>query len=334
MKSSSLSPQPTTPVLAPRRNAATGEIWEARDPASSGIAFAVAITGADPVTVTELATLSAATSDEAADLLTNVELLARTLTATVESHSERCIHSLRGPVQWSETITARANALGNEDVYVCATSARSFNTVENRVLVVALAAVAGAAAIARGPAAELLSPEQLEVVAERAEQAKRWLALPRLRDIPRKRLTPKELTQFRNSRRGSWMRTVADFRARQQRCFGTDLVVLLCDDRTLDLHRFVVDTVNDIRTFESIPSGFRVADGGIESGRLTFRHPAAAGTAIPGLSYRGIPLVPPAVVLGDAPWAADLPARGLRVNGRSDIERLLRQLAPNRAARR
>jgi hypothetical protein len=73
-----------------------------------------------------------------------MELRIRTLPTTVATSSERCVNSVRGPIMWAETITARANALGNDDVFVCMTTARSFDTVENQLLVEALDSIAAA----------------------------------------------------------------------------------------------------------------------------------------------------------------------------------------------
>ncbi|MCB1256120.1 MAG: hypothetical protein KDB26_03395 [Microthrixaceae bacterium] len=298
------------------------------------VGYAAALSGADPSLITDVAALSAAASDEAGALIDNVDLLARTLTATIDTQNERCVSSLRGPVQWSETITARANALGNEDVFVCATSFRSFNTVENRVLVVALAALAKASSVQNQQAAELFDSAALDLISARSDRARKWLAVPRLKTIPRGRLTRRELTQFRNSRRGAWMHTVMAFRQRQQRGFDSDEFIRLCDPWTIDLHGFVVDTARHIERHERVPQELALLDGTITAGRLSFRHPGANGGSIPGLAYRGIPLAPGKTLVSEAPWAGDLPARAVRINGASDVERLLTQLGVSGPRRR
>ncbi len=300
----------------------------------SAVGYAAALSGVDPSLIADFAALSTAASDEAAALIDNVELLARTLTATVATQNERCVSSVRGPVQWSATITARANALGNEDVFVCATSSRSFNTVENRVLVVALMALAKASAIQNQRACDFFDSASLESIAIRGDRARKWLTVPRLKSIPRGRLTRRELTQFRRSRRGAWMHSVIEFRERQRQGLSGDEFVRLCDEQTIDLHGFVVDTVGYIERHERVPRELVVHEGAITAGRLSFRHPAANGGSIPGLAYRGIPLAPVGSLIADAPWAGELPARAIRIGSESDVERLLVELGVSRPHRR
>jgi hypothetical protein len=72
----------------------------------------------------------------------------RSLSTSMTSHAERCKGELRGPVLWSETMSARASSFGDSDLYVCMTPSRVYDVDENRVLVAALVAVRDAAHIA------------------------------------------------------------------------------------------------------------------------------------------------------------------------------------------
>ena len=101
--------------------------------------------------------------------------------------AERCINSVRGPVLWSETITARANALGNEDVFVCSITNRSFDTVENRLLVSALDAIARADRALRGPTGDKVPDEDAARISAVAREAASWRAHPRLKDVRSRR---------------------------------------------------------------------------------------------------------------------------------------------------
>ena len=51
---------------------------------------------------------------------------------------QRCIGELRGPVLWSETMSARASSFGDRDLFICATPSRAYDIDENRILVAAL----------------------------------------------------------------------------------------------------------------------------------------------------------------------------------------------------
>ena len=62
----------------------------------------------------------------------------RSLATSLQTQTERCIGNLRGPVLWSETMSARASSFGDEGLFVCKTPSRAYDIDENRVLVAAL----------------------------------------------------------------------------------------------------------------------------------------------------------------------------------------------------
>ncbi|HRW41896.1 MAG TPA: hypothetical protein P5193_10160, partial [Microthrixaceae bacterium] len=149
---------------------ATAELWKRRSWRSPAVASAAVLTGIAVSDLTDATALALAASDEARALLDGMELRIRTLPTTVATSSERCVNSVRGPIMWAETITARANALGNDDVFVCMTTARSFDTVENQLLVEALDSIAAASRALRGPTAERLEADDAERIAEVAAE--------------------------------------------------------------------------------------------------------------------------------------------------------------------
>ncbi len=71
-----------------------------------------------------------------------------------------------------------------------------------------------------------------------------------------------------------------------------------------------------------------LSDGSLWSGQLSFRHPAAGQDPGSGLAFRGRPLLPPAELVADAPWAGNLPADGVRLETDDDLERLAGMLSP------
>lgn len=316
------------------RPTATAALWSRRSTGQSGVAHAVALTGVDPRVVSAAATMSLIASPEAAALLNDMDRLTRCMTTTVETTSERCVLSVRGPVQWSETVTARANALGNEDIYVCATAGRSFNTVENRALVAAIAEIARGAAALRSDMAEELEHLPGELIAQRVVKAQQWLKVPRLAAIPRRRMSRIETAQFHRSRRTTRMHSVVAFNDRQRLSMDDQSVIALCEAPTMRFHEFVWETIGHLSHFESVPEQFECMDGQLVAGRFAFRHPSNPGSGIPGTSFRGIPLLPPRSVVEGASWSGDLPARGVEIRSARDVERLVLQLGlRNRRAR-
>ena len=126
------SPDTDVAELRDAAGRATAQLWNRRGRGVPAVAYAAALIGGDVGTLTDALSITLAASPEAATLLDGMELRIRTLPTGVDTHPERCIYSVRGPIMWSETITARANALGNEDVSVCSLTGRSFDTDSDR----------------------------------------------------------------------------------------------------------------------------------------------------------------------------------------------------------
>jgi hypothetical protein len=126
------SPESAIAALRDDAGRATAQLWDRRARGTHAVSYAAALIGGDVATLSDALSITLAASPEATTLLDGMELRIRTLPTGVDTHPERCIYSVRGPILWSEPITARANALGNEDVFVCSHTSRSFDTVENR----------------------------------------------------------------------------------------------------------------------------------------------------------------------------------------------------------
>lgn len=307
--------------------ASTAEIWERRTRGRS-IAFAAALTGVDMFSLRNFLTISLAASDEAAEMLKQMEHVFRTLTTTIATESERCILSVRGPILWSETITARANALGNEDVFVCGTSSRSFDTVENRFLVSALESISKAERVLRSPEIVTSLPDE---VCERARSAallaRKWRNGPRLADVPARRLTARDAARLRGSRRLARLTSVVAFSDRQSEPLDVPAVIDMSDEWTRRYHDFVLWVASEVATQIRLPGRLTCFEGGIWAGPISFRHPLSSGGTPAGLAIRGIPLLPPSGVVDGSPWQSDLPSGGIVVSSKRDVERLMQRLA-------
>src|SRR5690606_24827506 len=85
-----------------------------------------------------------AAGPEATELLSDLDGLARGLANTTGKAAERCRGEVRGPIMWSETLSARASSFGADDVFVCSAPYREYDVPENRVLREALRRIAEA----------------------------------------------------------------------------------------------------------------------------------------------------------------------------------------------
>jgi hypothetical protein len=115
---------------------------------------------------------------------------------------------------------------------------------------------------------------------------------------------------------------VLAIRARVAEPFVAEDLVGLSDVWTRHYHAFVVHVLEVLSRSIRLPATLSVSDGGIWCGAVSWRHPEASGGTPAGLSYRGIPLLPPPRLIDDAPWAASLPSDGVRILSGDDIGRL------------
>lgn len=306
---------------------ATVELWERRGDGVAAVPYVAALTGADPQTLADAAAISVAGSPEAAHLLEGMGARIRMLNTAVSSSAERCEYAVRGPVLWAETITARANSLGSDDVFVCSTARRTFETVENRLLVAALESMAAALRAIAGPLGSQLTQDEATRVAKVAEEAQRWRRHPRLVSVRAGRITPRDTARLRGGHRLSRMGPILAVRRRATEPFDAADVARLADDDTRALHRFAAMVLGGLEQEGGAPDVLAVEEGAILGRGWSFRHPAGDLTGAPGVRYRGVPLLPPEGSRGDSRWWAAMPARSITIDGERDVARLLERLA-------
>jgi len=287
----------------------TAALWQRRSPHSPAIPSAAALTGIDVGSLAGATAIALAASEEAATLLDGMEVRIRTLPSTVATSAERCSGSVRGPIMWSETMTARANSFGNDDVFVCMATERSFDRVENQLLVDALDSIAAAARALRGPAGERLSEEDAGRVASAAAEARRWRSDERLADIKPRRLTGRAASHVRGGHRKSWIEPVLAVRRRSREPFFPEDVVGLTDEWTRIMHAQLVRVLDAL----DLRRPLTLSDGGLWCGPVSFRHPSTPGSGVDGLAVRGRAVLPSGDELAGAPWAGLLPAQGIRL---------------------
>ncbi len=320
------------PELRDDPGSATADLWRRRARGVHATSYAAALIGDDVATLTDAVSITLAASSEAAALLDGMELRVRTLPTTVHTSAERCVNSVRGPILWSETITARANALGNDDVFVCSTTSRSFDTVENRVLVGALEAISRAGRAMRGPTGQKVPADAAEQIASAAEEAGSWRRHPRLVDLRAGRLSGRDMSKLRGGHRLARMADVLAIRERAAEPFVADDVIGLSDEWTRRYHAFVLHVLDVLGASVPLPSTFSLSDEGLWCGPVSWRHPRTPGGTPAGICYRGVPLLPPPDMLAGAPWSDSVPTDGVPIMGTDDIDRIGRQLGARAAA--
>jgi len=141
-----------------------------------------------------------ATADEAEDLLEAMPRIFRSMAIATTDRPERCHGELRGPVLWSETMSARSASAGDPGLFMCATTSRAYDTVENRLLKAALASIERA-----GRDAQFGAGAGGEPVVRRARhnqmRARRYVEHRTLSGVPLTRITGREMRRTRAGHR-------------------------------------------------------------------------------------------------------------------------------------
>ncbi|HEX4867322.1 MAG TPA: hypothetical protein VFV32_06805 [Acidimicrobiales bacterium] len=161
----------------------------------------------------QLVGVAVATSEEAEQLLEAMPRIVRSMAIATTDRPQRCYGELRGPVLWSETMSARSASAGDPGLYVCATTTKAYDTAENRVLKAALAAIQAAGADADAASLATLSvprAEQARRARHNGQRAAHLLEHRTLADVPVTRVTGRALRRTRaGSRRGTYHPAVA-----------------------------------------------------------------------------------------------------------------------------
>ena len=127
------------PASGGRALAGTERVWARLARPFEPERAAEALLGMRHASVRVLAGSLHATSPEVNALLLHMPIALRSLGIATTNRPERCHGEIRGPVQWSETISARGATAGASDLFICTTTARAYDTPENRILVAGVA---------------------------------------------------------------------------------------------------------------------------------------------------------------------------------------------------
>jgi len=255
---------------------ATAELWDRLARPFRVGETVDALFGLAPDVVAQLAGTVLCTSDEAERLLHDMPTLLRALTTSVQTSPIRVRGEIRGPVLWSETMSARAASFGDPDLFVCTTPQRDYDTAENRVLVHALALLADA-----GKAIERVSAQYdddtLRAARANARRARLFLDHPALARVSAERVRPRTMKRARGSKSADRYRAAMALIDRAIEPLDVAAVIPFCDRRTRLQHVVLTSVLRDLeRRGMRIPP-LQVEDGTILAGPVSYVHPRRLG---------------------------------------------------------
>ena len=256
------------------------QIWQRMSRPFNLVRAVPTLTGIPPVEVADLVALALAVSDEAEALLAHVPTILRTLASSTSTEVERSIGNMRGPIMWSETLTARANTFGADDVFVCAAPRRDYDIAENRTLVAALTIIQRARLSLDSRSTAAFPAGTVARIEANSNAARALLRHRFLTDVRRKRVTSREVHKVAASRRAQQYAPALDMLARRTEPLRGSELHALCDERTIAQHRALILVAEALQRRGLAVPQFRVSGQELVAGRLRYRNwhqPTAAG---------------------------------------------------------
>lgn len=238
-----------------------------------------AVIGLPIRSVAQLVGVAVATSPEAQALLETFPKTIRSLATSVHSQAERCIGSLRGPVLWSETMSARSASFGDPDLFVCAAPSRAYDIDENHVLTYALAEVKEAARVAVEAAGEGSGDSAaLRQVRHNGAEAARFLDHPSLRDVSHRKPRARAIKRTRSGKHRKWYAAALRMVERATTPLTAADVRGWCDERTRAQHHVLMGVVNRLERSGTVRlPEFRAERGALYAGPVQYSHPTFLG---------------------------------------------------------
>jgi len=222
--------------------------------------------------VADLITAHLALSVEAEALVSDIGDLLRNLRSSTAMESTRCSGYVRGQILWAETLTARANGFGADDIYICGMPRRDFDTSENQVLVAALQIIMRSALALDTNAARHLTDAQRETVMHRSLRARTALRSEQLRDVRRGPLRGRALSSARHGRRANQYRHAVDMLTRRSEPIRPSELLDACDEVTVGQHRALGLVMIELQQQGVTVPRFVATGGELVAGPLRYRN--------------------------------------------------------------
>lgn len=226
-----------------------------------------------------------ATCDETEALLDAMPTIVRSMAIATTDRAERCYGELRGPVLWSETMSARSASAGDPGLFVCSTTTKAYDTVENRVLKSALAAIERAGHDATH-GFDSHGDEALRRARHNEHRARHLLEHRTLSAVPVTRISGRALHRTRaGSRRSTYQPAIAVLLRSYEPVDAGHLLPRL-SDATLAEHDLLAQALAalDARTPTTTP--LRTSRGALAAGPIRYDH-------LGGVSVDGVMITAP-----------------------------------------
>lgn len=241
------------------------------------VAMVDAVLGLSPNVVRQLAGTMLATSTEAENLLTLMPHTLRSLAMSTTSSPEQCRGELRGPVLWSETMSARSSSHGAQDLFVCSSPQRAYDIPENQVLAAALVSIRDAGRGVDSMSAQAYDDDTLRRARHNGMRAIRFLEHRTMAAVSRDKPKPRALKRTRSGSRRQTYQPALMMLERAADPLTADDILPFCDRRTRAQHALIMALVERLEARGVDLPPFRAFEGILYSGPIRFNHPRRLG---------------------------------------------------------
>ena len=213
-----------------------------------------------------------ATCDETEDLLDAMPRIVRSLAIATHDRPQRCVGELRGPVLWSETMSARSASAGDPGLFVCSTTTKAYDTDENRVLKTALASIERAGHDATH-GIDIHTDELLRRARHNEQRARHLLEHRTLSAVPITRISGRSMRRTRaGSRRHTYWPAVALLVRAAEPVAASHLTAALLP-ATRASHDLLAAALQALDARAATSAAFRTSQhGGLAAGPVTYDH--------------------------------------------------------------
>jgi hypothetical protein len=220
----------------------------------------------------------------------------RSLAIATTDRPERCYGELRGPVLWSETMSARSASAGDPGLFVCTTTTKAYDTVENRVLKAALDTIERASHDATH-GSDGHTTDARRRARHNELRARHLMEHQALAAVPVTRVSGRALRRTRAGNRRSTYEPAIDLLRRAHDPLRAPRLAHHLDAATLADHELLARSLEALDARSDTPVPLRTAQGGLVAGPVRYDH--LAGVTVDGVLITARDEIGPAL----ARWA-------------------------------
>lgn len=287
------------------------QLWDELALPLDSVRVAESLLGLTPIAAKLMSGVILASCPEVDHLIDEMPNIIRSLAIATTASRERMKGEVRGPIIWSETMSARSASAGDPNLYVCASQRRAYDTPENRVLAQALKEIVAAAKLVDKQGLKRRNTEMASHIRYNAQLAVRYRDHRALNEIDKKP-DARDVGRTRSGKRHATYEPALAVLKRAATPITAAHITALSDRRTEAQHAALVSAVALLRARGYDVPPLRAGDGIVAGGPIVYVHDLASPRTD----------LPPGLHVGDLLLDVPLTDTGATVPGDAALEAL------------